>query len=67
MTSTRPYRRALPVDFALSEIKNGEGSQFAPDIVGVFLDNRVFEEVEAANLTKDAFASALRSSIMDHL
>ncbi|MHB1610266.1 MAG: HD-GYP domain-containing protein [Sulfobacillus sp.] len=37
MTSTRPYRRALLVENALSEIEKNQGTQFDPDIVQVFL------------------------------
>lgn len=38
MTSDRPYRRARSLELALSEIDDGSGSQFDPQIVGVFLD-----------------------------
>jgi HD-GYP domain-containing protein (c-di-GMP phosphodiesterase class II) len=30
MTSNRPYRRAMPLDDALSEIERGAGTQFWP-------------------------------------
>jgi len=36
MTSNRAYRRALTSDVALTEIQNGAGSQFDPEIVAVF-------------------------------
>ena len=36
MTSDRPYRKALPVEKALAELRNEAGRQFDPDIVEVF-------------------------------
>jgi len=37
MTSTRPYRRALPTLHALSEIERCAGTQFDPDLAHAFL------------------------------
>jgi HD-GYP domain-containing protein (c-di-GMP phosphodiesterase class II) len=37
MTSTRPYRRALPTFHALAEIERCAGTQFDPDIARAFL------------------------------
>jgi HD-GYP domain-containing protein (c-di-GMP phosphodiesterase class II) len=37
MTSTRPYRRALPAFHALAEIERCAGTQFDPEIAGAFL------------------------------
>jgi HD-GYP domain-containing protein (c-di-GMP phosphodiesterase class II) len=37
MTSTRPYRRALPTFHALAEIERCAGSQFDPAIAHAFL------------------------------
>ncbi|MDP8225727.1 MAG: HD domain-containing protein [Candidatus Lernaella stagnicola] len=37
MTSTRPYREALPNDRALSIIRRNAGTQFDPELVHVFL------------------------------
>jgi putative two-component system response regulator len=37
MTSTRAYRKALPVADAIAEIRRGSGTQFDPDIVPAFL------------------------------
>jgi HD-GYP domain-containing protein (c-di-GMP phosphodiesterase class II) len=37
MTSTRPYRRALPTFHALAEIERCAGSQFDPEIAHAFL------------------------------
>lgn len=36
MTNDRPYRRALPVERALQELRDGAGSQFDPELVAVF-------------------------------
>jgi len=37
ITSTRPYRRALPVFHALAEVERCSGSQFDPQIANAFL------------------------------
>ncbi|MEW6055633.1 MAG: HD-GYP domain-containing protein [Bdellovibrionota bacterium] len=37
MTSTRPYRKALPVEAAYSELDRYSGSQFDPEFVKVFI------------------------------
>jgi HD-GYP domain-containing protein (c-di-GMP phosphodiesterase class II) len=42
MTSDRPYRKALSQDVAIAELRGNAGSQFDPDIVGVF--SQVIEE-----------------------
>lgn len=36
MTNDRPYRRRLPVEHALEEIRNGAGSQFDPHLAEAF-------------------------------
>jgi putative two-component system response regulator len=37
MTSTRPYRVGLPLEFAIREMKKMAGSQFSPDCVDAFI------------------------------
>ncbi|MCL5676529.1 MAG: HD domain-containing protein [Firmicutes bacterium] len=39
MTSTRPYRRALPKFEAVAQLREGAGSQFDPEVVNVFLNH----------------------------
>ena len=46
MTNDRPYRRALPVEDALAEIRSGAGTQFDPDIVRAFATLR--DQLDAA-------------------
>ena len=38
MTSTRPYRKALPVERAIDELRGGAGTQFDPKFVGAFIE-----------------------------
>ncbi|MCF7927230.1 MAG: PAS domain S-box protein [Candidatus Izimaplasma sp.] len=38
MTSTRPYREALPTEYAIKELKDYSGRQFDPSIVSVFVE-----------------------------
>jgi HD-GYP domain-containing protein (c-di-GMP phosphodiesterase class II) len=38
MTSTRSYQPALPVDFAVNEIRKHAGTQFDPQVVALFLE-----------------------------
>ncbi len=41
MTSARPYRKALPDEKAIDELKKYEGTQFLPEVVEAFL--KVYE------------------------
>lgn len=47
ITTDRPYRRALPKDKAVSEVKKNAGSQFDPEVVEMFL-SIIGEEVSEA-------------------
>lgn len=37
MTTDRPYRKGLPLEYALEEIRKGEGTQFDPNLTPVFI------------------------------
>jgi len=52
IVTDRPYRQRLPLDAAKTELREGAGSQFDPDIVDVFL--KILAEKE---LRQDAAAS----------
>jgi putative nucleotidyltransferase with HDIG domain len=51
MTTTRPYRAALPWSRAVEEIRAGAGTQFDPEVVGVFLQ---YLEGEVSQWTKSS-------------
>lgn len=51
MISTRPYRPALPIDYALREVERGAGSQFDPSLAAVFLETWSAAAVEQDVLT----------------
>ncbi len=42
MTSERPHRRRLPLDVVISELKNGEGRQFDPQVVKIFMEQKLY-------------------------
>lgn len=42
MTSTRPYRKALSLDKAISELIKGRGAQFDPGLVDIFVENELY-------------------------
>ncbi len=37
MTTDRPYRKAMPIEAAIEELKRNSGSQFDPAVVEAFL------------------------------
>ncbi len=49
MYSTRPYRKKMPIEAVAAEIKRCSGTQFAPEVVDVFL-----KLVEEGKLTDDS-------------
>ena len=49
MTSDRPYRKALPVDEALEELRRNAGGQFDPQVVEAFLSSRDELQQEVAD------------------
>jgi putative two-component system response regulator len=44
MTSSRPYRPAMPVETALRELDGGRGSQFDPQVVDVFVKGELYRQ-----------------------
>ncbi|HZD02518.1 MAG TPA: HD-GYP domain-containing protein [Actinomycetes bacterium] len=48
MTSDRPYRRAMPYERAVEEIRAGAGSQFDPAMAEAFVSIGDLEEIHAA-------------------
>ena len=50
MTSSRPYRGALPIDEALNEVARCAGSQFDPQIARTFLDALSETAVESGDV-----------------
>jgi len=47
MTSDRPYRKALPLETAISELKKGSGTQFHPKVVETFI--KILERKQEPN------------------
>jgi len=49
MSSSRTYRKAMPRERVLEEIRNGSGTQFDPDLVDAFLtlDLAIYDEALA--------------------
>jgi diguanylate cyclase (GGDEF)-like protein/putative nucleotidyltransferase with HDIG domain len=52
MTTDRPYRRGMPIETALSQIRKGRGTQFDPELADAFL--RVASEKYATEEQKAA-------------
>ncbi len=59
MTSTRAYRKALPMDAANAEIRRCAGSQFDPDIVPVFLETQGRIDVPEDVVLPDGLANSI--------
>jgi len=49
MTSTRPYRKALSLEYAIEEIKRWKGKQFDPALVDIFLEKEVYRSIYLLN------------------
>jgi len=43
MTSLRPHRRAMPVEGVLLEMEKGKGRQFDPQILEIFLNEKIYQ------------------------
>lgn len=52
MTTDRSYRKALPKERAVAELKRNKGKQFSPQIVDAFLQFQNKENQESINGVK---------------
>jgi len=43
MTSARPHRSMMPLVDVLRELERGKGKQFDPQIVDIFLNEKIYE------------------------
>ena len=57
MTSTRPYRKALPHEVAIQEIKRCAGMQFDPELAEIFVANEA--EIKAAKENPEEYYEKL--------
>jgi HD-GYP domain-containing protein (c-di-GMP phosphodiesterase class II) len=55
MTSRRPYRPAMTSAFAITELRRGAGTQWDPDLVGLFLTSVLQEPWTIAPSSDSAF------------
>jgi GAF domain-containing protein len=57
MTSDRPYRKGVPLDVAVAQVREGAGSQFHPDVVEAVMDaalSGVLKVIPQESLYRDA-------------
>ena len=57
MTSDRPYRKGVPLDIAVAQVREGAGSQFHPDVAEAVLDaaqNGLLKVIPQESLYRDA-------------
>jgi putative two-component system response regulator len=47
MTSLRPHRRATPVKDVIAEMERGKGKQFDPNILDIFLKEKLYDSSKA--------------------
>ena len=47
MTRDKPYRKAKPHEYALNELKKQSGKQFDPDLIELFIANKIYENNQA--------------------
>ncbi len=63
MTSTRSYRKALPMDIVVEEIRKNAGSQFDPDLVDIIVQSIEDGELRSAEEdTEKGDVSALHTA-----
>jgi putative nucleotidyltransferase with HDIG domain len=61
MTSDRPYRKAMPQARAIQELRRCAGTQFDPDIVGIFIQELEKNREEVEKITSDWMGIAYRN------
>jgi diguanylate cyclase (GGDEF)-like protein len=59
MTTSRPYRPAMPVDAALTELRAGVGTKFDPEVVDALLDLLGQRRPEVPDRARDVKLAAL--------
>jgi len=62
MTSDRPYRKGLPAERALAELREFSGTQFDPDIVELFF--KVYDEGKIRGESSGSHKSGYKSKIL---
>jgi diguanylate cyclase (GGDEF)-like protein/putative nucleotidyltransferase with HDIG domain len=62
MASDRPYRRGLPLDKIIAEVKNSRGSHFDPQIVDIFL--KIVDEMDEPFVVNSAEYVTIRGSMI---
>jgi response regulator RpfG family c-di-GMP phosphodiesterase len=67
MTSTRAYRKALPVADAIAEVRRCSGTQFDPDIVPAFLACQSKIVIPGDVSLPDGFEEAIPSEYRQHV
>ena len=61
MTSDRPYRKAMPQARAIQELRRCAGTQFDPDLVGIFIQELEKNREEVEKITSDWMGIAYRN------
>jgi len=54
MTSLRPYRRAMPPEEAIAELKKEKGTHFDPHILEVFIQEKDFWDIKMGSWSRPA-------------
>ncbi|WP_158537707.1 HD domain-containing phosphohydrolase [Halanaerobium sp. ST460_2HS_T2] len=49
MTNERSYKKAYSIEYAVEELKRCSGSQFDPQLVEIFINKVLFEEISSVN------------------
>lgn len=65
MTTTRPYRDALPVEVAVAELEKHRGTQFDPDVVDAFLRIPVEERLPTVDVAEEEEGASNKRGLPD--